>query len=282
MVNRRDFLKGSAAIVGCAALTGFAPSGKHRRLGVQLYTVRDQAEKDLPGTLAAIKKIGYDEVETYWNVYTHPAKELKKMINDAGLEVHSGHFDYEGLESKLDYASELGLTYVICPMLPKNMWTSLDGFRRAADQFNLWGADIRQRGMKFGFHNHNYEFKAFNGKTGFDTLMGDTEPKLVCLEMDCYWITQAGEDPVAMMNKLGDRVKALHLKDRKPGAATSQTLDETAYHFAPVGTGTINWKDVLATAEKHGITELFVEQDYGDLAPLEELRISYKNLRAIA
>ncbi|HEX6880287.1 MAG TPA: TIM barrel protein [Terriglobales bacterium] len=282
MVNRRDFLKGSAAIVGCAALTGFAPSGKHRRLGVQLYTVRDQAEKDLPGTLAAIKKIGYDEVETYWNVYTHPAKELKKMINDAGLEVHSGHFDYEGLESKLDYASELGLTYVICPMLPKNMWTSLDGFRRAADQFNLWGADIRQRGMKFGFHNHNYEFKAFNGKTGFDTLMGDTEPKLVCLEMDCYWITQAGEDPVAMMNKLGDRVKALHLKDREPGAATSQTLDETAYHFAPVGTGTINWKDVLATAEKHGITELFVEQDYGDLAPIEELRISYKNLRAIA
>ncbi len=281
MVNRRDFLKGSATIVGCAALTGFAPAKKNKKLGVQLYTVRDQAEKDLPSTLAAIKKIGYNEVETYWNVYTHPAKDLKKMINDAGLEVHSGHFDYEGLESKLDYASELGLAYVICPMLPKSMWTSLDGFRRAADQFNLWGADIRQRGMKFGFHNHNYEFKKFGGKTGFETLMGDTEPKLVCLEMDCYWITQAGEDPVAMMNKLGDRVKALHLKDRKPGAAPSQTLDETAYHFAPVGTGTINWKEVLASAEKNGITELFVEQDYGDSAPLDELRISYKNLRTI-
>src|SRR3954454_10543491 len=160
MVNRREFLAGSAAVLGCMAVDGFA-SPKPRSLGVQLYTVRDEAEKDLPKVLQAIHAIGYSEVETYWDVYTHPPPQLKKMIADHGLQVHSGHFNYEGLEQKLDYAKELGVTYVICPMLPKDMWTSLDGFKKAADQFNLWGEKVRKMGMQFGFHNHNYEFRKF-------------------------------------------------------------------------------------------------------------------------
>jgi sugar phosphate isomerase/epimerase len=99
--------------------------------------------------------------------------------------------------------------------------------------------------------------------------------------MDCYWVTQAGQDPVQMMNKLGSRVKALHLKDRKKGFPPSQALDEGAAHFAPVGTGSIDWKAVLAAAKKHNIERLFVEQDNGDKPPLEELQISYTNLSKI-
>jgi sugar phosphate isomerase/epimerase len=280
MINRREFIVSSTAAIGYAATHSFAGSTA-RPLGVQLYTVRDQAEKDLPGTLAAIRKIGYDEVETYWNVYSHPAGELKRMVQDHGLRVPSGHFDYEGLEGKLDYAATLGLSYVVCPMLPKTMWTSLDGFKQAADQLNKWGEQVKNRGMRFGFHNHNYEFHSFGDTSGFDVLMSHTDPKLVCLEMDCYWITQAGEDPVKMFSRLGTRIKLLHLKDRKPGFPATQVLNKEAEHMTPVGTGTLNWKQILATAKSNGVEHLFVEQDSGDLPPLEELAISYKNVKPL-
>jgi sugar phosphate isomerase/epimerase len=281
MLNRRDFLQLSAAALGTLALRNSLSAKNTFPLGVQLYTVREQAEKDLGAVLAHIAKIGYTEVETYWNVYTHPAKELRGMITANGLTVPSGHFDYDGLESKLDYAKELGVEYVICPMLPKNMWTSADGFKTAADQFNKWGEQVRSMGMQFGFHNHNYEFRKFGDTTGFDILTTEADPKLVCLEMDCYWITQAGQDPVAMLNKYGSRIQLLHLKDRLPGYPTSQILGPEAEHMTEVGSGTINWKAIIATAEKTGVKHYFVERDNGSTPAFESLRVSYENLRKI-
>src|SRR5882724_3415018 len=192
-MNLREFLMSSMTFTGAAALAGssavsWADTAK-RPLGVQLYTVRDQAEKDLPSVLAAIRNIGYEEVETYWNVYTHPAPELKRMVNDHGLHVPSGHFNYDGLEGKFDYAAELGLEYMICPMLPEKGWLELDTYKKAAEQFNKWGEQARKRGMHFGFHNHNYEFHRFPDKagkttTGYDVLMSNTDPNLVCAEKD--------------------------------------------------------------------------------------------------
>jgi len=280
MINRREFVFSSIGLLGYAATKSFADS-KKRPLGVQLYTVRKKAEHHLPDMLAAIQQIGYEEVETYWNVYSHPAAELKRMINDHGLRVPSGHFNYDGIEGKLDYAATLGVDYVICPMLPKAMWTSLDGFRKAADQFNEWGEKIKRMGMRFGFHNHNYEFRRFGETTGFDVLLSRTDPNLMCLEMDCYWITQAGQDPLQMLKTLGDRIQLLHLKDRRAGFPTSQEMNKHAEHMTPVGTGTIQWKDILAAAQQKGVAHMFVEQDSGDLPPLEELRISFKNLQPL-
>ena len=250
-------------------------------VGVQLYTVREQAEKDLGATLAHIAMIGFNEVETYWNVYTHPADKLRKMILDNGLSIHSGHFDYDGLATKFDYAKTLGVNYMICPMLPKDMWTSADGFKKAAAQFNKWGEQAKSMGMQFGFHNHNYEFQKFGNQTGFDILTTEADPKLVCLEMDCYWITQAGLDPVAMLKKYGSRIQLLHLKDRMSGYPTSQMLGPDAEHITEVGAGTINWKAVLETAEQTGVKHYFVERDNGKLPPFESLRVSYQNLSEI-
>ena len=281
MLNRRDFLQLSAAALGTLALRNSLSAKNTFPLGVQLYTVREQAEKDLGAVLAHISMIGYTEVETYWNVYSHPAKELRSMILANGLTVPSGHFDYDGLESKLDYAKELGVEYVICPMLPKNMWSSADSFKKAADQFNKWGEQVRNMGMQFGFHNHNYEFRKFGDTTGFDILTTEADPKLVCLEMDCYWITQAGQDPVAMLNKYGSRIQLLHLKDRLPGYPTSQFLGPEAEHMTEVGSGTINWKAIIATAEKTGVKHYFVERDNGSTPAFESLRVSYENLRKI-
>jgi sugar phosphate isomerase/epimerase len=277
MLNRRGFLQVSIAAAGGLATARLLASERHP-LGAQLYTVRQEAGRDLPAVLEAVRKIGYTEVETYWDIYGHPAAELRRMINDHGLRVPSGHFNYDGLEAKFDYAKSLGVQYVICPMLPESMWFTLDGYKRAADQFNIWGDKIHQAGMQFGFHNHNYEFHRFGDTTGFETMMNRCDPKLVCIEMDSYWITQAGGDPLQMFQQYGNRIKLLHLKDRKPGFATSQVKDAAAEHFTEVGAGTIHWQEILAAAEKNGVKHLFVERDSGDLPAMESLRISFQNL----
>jgi sugar phosphate isomerase/epimerase len=280
MISRRSFIHSSLGALAYAAHAQGVPSNR-QPVGVQLYTVRTLTPRDLPGVLADIRQIGYEEVETYWDVYSHPAAELKRMIQDHGLRVPSGHFNYEGLEAKLDYAATLGVEYVICPMLPPDMQTSLDGFKRAADQFNKWGAQIKRMGMRFGFHTHNYEFRRYGDTTGFDVLVQRTDPSLMCFEIDCYWVTEAGRDPAQMIRNLGRRVRLLHMKDRKPGFPLSQVLNAQAGHFTPVGTGTIDWKGVIDAAKQDDIQHYFVEQDSGPPGPLECLRISYKNLRPL-
>jgi sugar phosphate isomerase/epimerase len=283
MSTRRQFLLNSAAVSAAALvprrLHALAPL--NIPLGLQLYTVREAAEHDLAPLLKQIRAIGYTEVETYWNVYTHSAHDLRAMIADAGLGVPSGHFDYAEFEGKFDYAHELGVQWMVCPMLPPAQWGSAEGFRKAAADFNRWGARAQKLGMRFAFHNHNYEFRKFDSDTGYDILLQETDPALVSLEMDCYWMTQAGNDPLAMLKKLGSRIKMLHLKDRLPGFATSQMLDDKAGHFTEVGAGTIHWRPILDAAQKLGVEHYFVEQDHTAGPALDSARMSYNNLRKI-
>jgi sugar phosphate isomerase/epimerase len=280
MLSRRRFIHLSMVAAGGLA-TGRLFAADHRALGVQLYTVRKAAKHHLPSVLEAIRKIGYTEVETYWNLYGRPAAELRRMINDHGLNVPSGHFNYDGLEAKIDYAKALGVEYVICPMLPKSMRLTLDDYKRAADQFNAWGEKVHRADMQFGFHTHNYEFHRFGETTGFETMMKHSDPKLVSIEMDCYWITQAGGDPLEMLQRYGSRIRLVHLKDRKPGFPTTQVLNAKAEHFTEVGAGMIHWQEILAAAEQNGVKHFFVERDSGDLPAMESLRISYENLQKI-
>lgn len=281
MIDRRDFGKLMLAFVAATSARNLRAAGAGRALGVQLYTVRDQAEKDLAGALAAIRKIGYDEIETYGNVHERPARELRKVIEDAGLRVPSGHFNYEGLHEKLDYAKELGVQYVICPMLPKGMQDDLDGFAKAADQFNKWGEQANQRGLRFGFHNHNYEFQKFGTTTGYETLLQRTDPKLVCFELDCFWAAHAGHDPAHIISQHGNRIALLHMKDRHKGAPVSTRLESTKDYFTEVGAGTIDWRRVVEAANKAGIKHLFVEKDTSEIPPLESLKISYEKLHSL-
>jgi sugar phosphate isomerase/epimerase len=277
MLTRRKFLALSAAALPGIAL---AADDKHIPLGAQLYTVRQAAQADLPAALKQIRAIGYEEVELYWNVYRHPAETLRSMLKEAGLRAPSGHFNYEGFVAKVPYAQKLGVQWMVCPMLPKAQQNTLDGFHRAAQVFNRWGSLCKQHGMRFAFHNHNYEFQDFNGTTGYDVILKETDPDLVWLEMDTYWITQAGRDPVLMLNQLGKRVRLLHLKDRNANVPTSQELNDAASHFTEIGRGTLNMREILATAQRLGVEHYFVEQDESD-KPFESLKISYDALRHI-
>ncbi|MGO8759227.1 MAG: sugar phosphate isomerase/epimerase family protein [Terracidiphilus sp.] len=278
MLTRREF---AADTVGLAALA-LAPCAfgekADRTLGVQLYTVRDLIEKDLPGTLAAIRRIGYRTVETIWSQYSIPARDLRRTILDAGLTAPSGHFGYDDLGSRFDYAKELGLKCMVCSLIPRAIAISADGYKRVAAQYNEWGAQASKLGLRFAFHNHNLEFVEYSGVTGLDILIANTDSNLVEWEMDCYWVAQAGHDPAEMLRKYGSRVQSLHLKDRKPNAPVSFDLGPGSAHFAEVGAGTLDWPLILRLAAENHISSLYVEQDQTDRSPLESLAISYANL----
>jgi sugar phosphate isomerase/epimerase len=289
MPTRRDFIRLSALATAAGCTLGrispvFAASpGESSGLiyGVQLFMVRRQATQDLAAVFRQIHQVGFAQVELYPIAYTHPAPELRRMITDSGLGAASGHFDYVGLESKIDYAHQLGLEYMVCPMLPQDQWTSVAGFQKAAADFNRWGKSVKSAGMEFAFHNHDYEFKPQGDTTGFAVLMKETDPALVKLEFDMYWLTQAGQDPFAMLTHHADRVRLVHMKDRVANAPTSFNIDATSDHFTELGKGTIAWPRLLAQARKQGIRYAFVDQDETSGPVFESMKESYTYLTTL-
>jgi sugar phosphate isomerase/epimerase len=269
---------GAALCQPRAALSSLADEMMY---GVQLYMVRRQAEKDFAGTMRAIRMIGYRQIELYAMAYSRPVRELRSIIEDAGLGVVSGHFDYYDFEPRIGYARDLGLKYMVCPMVPQPLWSSLDGFREAAGNFNRWGALVKQAGMTFVFHNHDYEFRPQGQSSGFEVLMKATDPALVKLEVDVYWLTQAGQDPMAFLKEHKDRIELFHMKDRVAGAPTSYLLDASAQHFTELGRGVIPWPSLLTRAHKQGVRYAYVDQDETSLPVLESLQASYDYLKSI-
>ena len=286
MTTRRDFLCLSAMAAGCVISfprNAFAADDAGKLIyGVQLFMVRRQAVTDLAGILKAIQQIGYTQIELYPVVYNHSAGELKKIVDDSGLGLVSGHFDYAGFANKIDYARQLGLKYMVCPMLPEAQWTSIAGFNKAASDFNGWGAAVRDAGMEFVFHNHCYEFKPLDGgATGWDTLMGSIDPGLVKLELDVYWLTQAGQKPATVLADYADRVKLIHLKDRTAGTPTGFVMGPSAEHFTELGKGTIAWPELLEQAKKQGIQYAFLDQDETAGPVVESMTESFAYLKKI-
>ena len=279
MLTRRQFA--GNAVAGMIALAldraSFAKPPE-RPIGVQLYTVRSLLPNDLHGTLKAIRNMGYRNVETFVAEYKISAKDLRKAILDAGLAVPSAHFGYNDFDSRFEYAKQLGVEDMICSEIPRNVANSADGYKRGAEQYNKWGEQAKKMGMRFGFHNHDVEFQKFGNVTGFDVLMRYTDPALVRWQMDCYWVAQAGYDPVAMLRRYGHRMLSLHLKDRTANAPVSDTTGPASWHFTEVGTGTLDWESIFRLAAENHIPYMFVEQDQVDKPPLESLQISYSNI----
>ena len=286
MNTRRDFLRISALAAGCVLRFpehAFAMDADRKMIyGVQLFMVRRQAATDLEGILKQIHDVGFTQIELYPIAYTHSPSELKKIVADSGLGLVSGHFDYVGFESKVQYGKELGLKFMVCPMLPQDQWTSTAGFAKAAADFNRWGTAVRDAGMEFLFHNHCYEFKPQEGGvTGWETLMKNTDPKLVKMEFDMYWLTQAGQDPSAMLRKYADRARLIHLKDRKAGAATGFAMGPVAEHFTELGTGTIAWPALIEQAKQQGIRYAFLDQDETAGPVIASMKESFAYLKGI-
>jgi sugar phosphate isomerase/epimerase len=280
MLSRREFGQAATAIVGAVLLeprrTSAAASRSGLAFGVQLYMVRDRL-KELEATLHLIHQIGYSSVETFPMVYDRPAKELRSMIAANGLTVASGHFDYESLEERVDYAAELGLEYMVCPAIPVSQRTSVDGFHQAAKHLNKAAIKAGSAGLKLGYHPHNYEYKPLGNETGFDILMRELDSS-VKLELDIYWAIEGGQNPMEIMRRYRERLALIHIKDRKPANAFTFVPDEYAAHFTEAGAGTIDWKLLLGEARRLGVTQFFLDQDGSDLPIDQSLQINWNYL----
>jgi sugar phosphate isomerase/epimerase len=297
MITRRHFLEGSSlAVLGAmsgvsfAAGDGTGPLG--RPIGLQLYTVRDVAAKDLVGTLAKLQAIGYREVETA-GFYGKSGKEMRKILADHGMTAPSAHSSMgdiqKDMQKLVDGAAEVGAKYFICafPALPGNKPASatiakditLDDWKWNAEQLNKLGEVAKKAGLQAGYHNHNMEFRTFDGVTAFDHLLKLTDPKLVTIELDLGWVVTAGLDPAKYVKQYADRISLLHVKDVRKDAVT--TVDEIKAQTLEVGRGKVDWKRVFAACDPQRLKHYFVEQENFTGPTVDAVRASFEYLSTL-
>ncbi len=304
--SRRTFLRTAAA--GAGAFASFAnwpgigsanPLGLP--IGLQLYTVREQLQKDFDGTLKQVAAAGYQEVEMA-GFYNRTAAEVRKSLDAAGLTCPSAHYPLvelmSGLDEKINYAKELGLQYMICafpwvadpsrfkaagnnPMalaMALANGLTLDDWKWNAEQFNKIGEQTKKAGIQFGYHNHDLEFKRFGGVMGYDEILRETRPDLVTLELDCGWMSVAGHDPAAYLRKYPTRYSMLHVKDERDLSKPTTSLAGAS--ATELGRGKIDYKPIFEAAKRGHITHYFVEQEaFPDAPVFEAIKIDCDYLR---
>jgi sugar phosphate isomerase/epimerase len=272
-VSRRDFLK--SASVGACALPALAKSAMHRiaapqPLGLQLYTVRDWMQRDMEYTLKTVYAVGYREVE-FAGLFDKKAGKVRNWLDKIGLESPSSHVSYERLKANLqgvaDEAQTLGNTYVVCPDINARLRIDADAWKRVAADFTRIGEQLQRLGLRFAYHNHDFEFRPLpGGEIGYDILVNETDPKYVKLEMDLYWIAKAGKDPLTYFAKFPGRFPMVHVKDMTGNGA-----------MVNVGKGVIDWGRIFAKRRQAGVEHLYVEHDE-PTSPFEDIKISYDYL----
>jgi sugar phosphate isomerase/epimerase len=295
MFSRRSFLvsAGAGVVAGSFVSRAFANHHEKIPLGIQLWTVKEDAAKDLEGTLRKVYAAGFREIE-FAGFYDKSAAEIGALLKGIGfslVSMHAGAGDIarNGGQILAD-AKTLGLRYIVCsspgvsPEKDKLPWeekmkaVDLSDWKWNADLFNKFGKQVSDAGMSFGYHNHSAEFKKFDGKTAFDHLYEMTDPKLVKIELDVGWVMVAQQDPIAILNKYKDRVIALHVKD----VAKRMSPDKDPPSVA-LGEGVVDWKAVIGTAKKNGTKAFFYEQEEPFTRPiLESVKISGDYLQKLS
>jgi len=270
--TRREFLQTLGVAAGLAPLLGSSLPAGERALGLQLYTVRDAAAADLSGTLNALAAIGYREVE-FAGLYGHPAPAVREMLDQAGLRAPGGHVSLDDLEQRFDEvtatAQTLGHQYVIVPWLEER-WRTFAGYTAVAIRLNHLGKALGDRGIRLGYHNHQFEFAPLSGSiTGYDLLVQHTDKNLVAFELDLFWARDGGADSLDLFQRYRDRFRLVHIKDR---AADGRQVT--------VGRGIMDWATLLAAARKAGVRHWLIEQDDAT-DPLEFARESWRHMQGV-
>jgi sugar phosphate isomerase/epimerase len=285
-INRRTFLGQVAAGTLMSSATGRAAEIK--RLGLQLYTVRNVMAKDFEGTLAVVAAAGYKEVE-FAGYYDKSPSEVRTLLDRYKLTSPSAHVDYATLDKNLPKViadcQTIGHTYIVDPFVSDEMRKDPDVWQKLADAFNRFGEATKKAGIQFAYHNHHFEFVSAGGKRPIDILLDSCDPNLVKFEMDLFWTTVAGEDPLSFFKKYPGRFPMVHvkgLKDRLPKAETTFIpFQEVFPHLTDVGTSdVIEWKRIFAQSKQAGIRHYFVEHDQ-PASPFDSIRASAKYLDAL-
>jgi sugar phosphate isomerase/epimerase len=244
------------------------------QIALQLYTVRSLAAVDLAGTLRSVAAAGYRAVELAGLPETGPG-ELARLLAASGLRVVASH---EGIEriredaaAVADRLAEVACPRVIVPWIPEEDRRSADDVRRFAAELGGFARTFDQRGIRLGYHNHAFEFAELDGTTVWDVLLAELPPE-VELELDVYWASVGGRDPVAEIRATADRVRLLHMKDRAAGAQP---------HDAPPGDGTLPFPAIVEAGRSAGVEWYIVEQDEPK-DPLEDIARGLRYLESLA
>ncbi len=276
MMNRRTFLAlGATAAAATAIAPRFASAAQVKTIGLQLYTLRDAMAKDVEGTLDQVAKIGYKEVE-FAGYFDRTPAQIKAKLKALGLKSPSTHTQLMQLKNSwqatLDTAAAIGHTWVVLAWLSPQERGGLDDYKALADLLNTSGEAARKHGLRLAYHNHDFEFVPTDGGVPFEAMLERADPKLVEFELDLYWATKAGRDPVELFTKHPGRFPLVHVKD----------MDSTpASGITEVGHGKIDFKRIFAKSKTAGIKHYFVEQDVTPGSPFDSIKFSYDYVKAL-
>ena len=289
MLKRRQFfaraVRGVAAgsLIATSETWGAGQLAWSKPIGLEIYTVRDEFAKDPAGTLEKVGATGYREVEI--SIET-PAETLKARLSAANLAAPSTYTEapkeVESWKKTLGRVHPYGFRYVVIgdnPQLDSEAW------KRRAELFDQCGRLAQQAGMQFCYHAHFHEFAPLGDTCGYDIMLSRCDPELLKMEMDVFWVTYAGQNPLGYFQKYPGRFPLLHIKDFKLGFPTSTSnfpYDSGPNPFAPVGQGRVDWVKIFAHAPQAGVQHIFVEQDRCDTSPFKAIETSFnylKNLR---
>lgn len=260
-MKRRTFLRTTSAGMIAGMLMPkniFANLPANPNIGLQLYSLRNEIKEDLAGSLKKISEIGYKNLEAAGysdgKFYDMDPAAFKSLVESYDMKLTSSHvtFKNDKISDVLSAHKEAGVKYMVWPWLNDEQRKNLDAYKKLAENFNAIGEMCNQNGMKFGYHNHAFEFKAIDGVIPYDLLLESTDPDLVFMQIDLYWAVYAGKDPIAYFEKYPGRFKLWHVKDMAAGEQKEMT---------EVGTGIIDYNKIFEYASVSGMKEFFVEQD---------------------
>lgn len=281
----------AAALLGGSSQTLFAlgADNKYRQqIGIQLYTLRNEIAKDTAATIKAVKEAGYVQGEMYGFPDCDPMIEAAQAV---GLKLHSSHFNWEAVtdpkdaalsdfQKILEKAKKVGLSHLVVPYLHNKDRTTLDDYKRTAENCNKGAALAKKAGIQLAYHNHAFEFEPKEGGvSGFDVFVKEFSPEMQ-FELDVFWVKVGNVDPLALIKKLKGRVSQLHLKDLQKGTVLPSYGGVPKEAFKELGNGMIDMEPIIVAAKDAGVAHCHVEQDHSP-APLKSIVQSMTYLKGL-
>jgi sugar phosphate isomerase/epimerase len=277
MKSRRQFLKETTALAAGSVLlpSWIKENKKVKNAGVQLYTFRKEMEADAAGTLKQIAGLGIKQIESAQSDKGHyyglTAKEMQQACSDLGMTLRSGHVHIDDKwKQTMEEAAASGQEYIICSTMPTTGQT-VDNYKKVAESFNKAGEECKKMGLKFGYHNHEYEFESENGQVLYDVLLDNTNAELVHMEMDLGWVVAGGKNPLNYFAKHEGRFPLWHLKDVNVALKKSTEF----------GKGGLDITAMLNHRKQSGLKYFFIEQEDYEHTPLESMHYNMDYLKKL-
>lgn len=286
-MDRREFLgQVGAGVVVASGIVQASQSRRIDRIGMQLYTVRNEMAKDFDGTLARVAALGFKEVE-FAGYFDRTPQQVRAALDRHGLTSPSTHVDLASITGRLPELIEtsqvIGHKYIVLPWLDDAARSQSDIWQRVTDTLNRAGATARAAGIQMGYHNHHFEFvPTASGALPLDLLLERCDPALVAFELDLAWIAAAGHDPLAYFAKYPGRFPMVHVKGlrKKPTQGASTPIDQVLPDIVDVGGDSIDWARIFSQSAQAGITHYYVEHDVPKSA-FDSLKTSISYLQAL-